>query len=188
MFRRAQWAVMGIVLLCGPARGESYPRNWAAPAPMKNCADVVGLYQGSGEEAGEPTSALSLYSMLTPEPQTSEEGAKNAKTSALIDRVEIASDGPAALVLHFRGATGEIATLSYPARECGTEGAVIDTYSGETRGRDNPLTSREHETMTLGKAADGALIVLRHEHNSILFSPIGASSSTWVRYPALKPD
>jgi hypothetical protein len=185
MLRRALLAMTASLALCGCAN-QPYPQDWAAPVRTAGCAAVTGLYGGKGRE-----SAGQLYLLLGPVSESSQDDMKRIATVSAIDRVEIASDGPKTLVLHFRDATQEIATLRYPDAECGSDGVTVVYYAGMTRGRTNPLAGVEHDTATLSKAADGALIVRRHETDAglvYMFLPVGMSDSSWSRYPAFKPD
>jgi hypothetical protein len=184
MLRRALLATAAL-LLCGCA-SQPYPQDWAAPVRTTGCAAVTGLYGGNREE-----SAGVLYLTLVPEPDSSKEEEERHTTSAKIDRVEIAANGPKSLVLHFRDATQEIATLRYPDAECGSDGVTVTYYGGMTYGRTNPVAGYERDTATLSKAADGALIMRRHESAAglvYMFLPIAASDSRWSRYPAFGPD
>ena len=182
---RARWAVTAALLLCGCVEsGESYPGNWAAPVRLASCADVAGLYRGTGERAGEPGSAVQLYLMLIPETEIREQNEARIRTGAAIDRIEIAIDRPNALVVRFRDATRVIATMDYPAQACGPDGVVVETYSGDARDNQNPLLGHQHEMLTLSKAADGALLVRRSEHTAGSFVPVSVSNSDWTRFPA----
>jgi hypothetical protein len=177
--------VAAALLLCGCVEtGDPYPANWAQPVRLESCAGVSGLYRSAGELGGEPGSALKLYLMLAPDPGTNEGNANNVRTSAAIDRVEIASEEPKMLVFRFRDATQVMATLRFSALECAPEGVGIGTYSGDSRGRANPMTGPEHETLTLGKTADGALLVKRREQTAGSLVPVSVSSSDWIRFPA----
>jgi hypothetical protein len=181
MVRRTLLAMAGCLVLCGCVDDKPYPADWAAPVKAEGCANVAGLYRSRSEGSD-------LYQTLLPDATTPADAGKMSKISATFDRVEIASDGPKALVARFGDATGVLETLHLSERECGREGVIIVVYSGMTSEQGNPIVGYERQAVTLNKAADGALIARRSESDTgmvYMFLPVSAGGSHWERFPAI---
>jgi hypothetical protein len=107
------------------------------------------------------------------------------------DRVEITSEATGTLTLRFLNNKEVLATRRLSEAEgtlhCGKDGVVIDSYSGRTRGRGNPIVGYEYSNVSIGKATDGALIVKKTDGEgglAFMIVPAGGSQTRWARFPA----
>ncbi|WP_089229562.1 hypothetical protein [Tistlia consotensis] len=172
------------LLVLGAASGctrPNYPSAWTAlDRPSEDCSRLQGRYLDAGER-DDGAAAPSLSLLLT----------DREREDPAVDVVEIAVEpGPSLHVTAYREGR-PVAEGHYSAAaetlDCAADGAVLEDYSGMSRGRGNPIAGYEGERKALHRAVDGSLVVERAwtTVGMIYFMfPIGGSERSWWRYPA----
>ena len=172
-------ALLALCLL-GACSRPPYPADRAERgATRADCSHLEGRYSDAGwDHDGSPAEALSWLlterTRETPEPESVE---IRVEPGPRLTAVALSQGQPVAQ-RSYSASTADLA--------CSENGAVLEDYSGMTRGKTNAVVGYEGARTALFRDADGSLVV-EQSGTSVgmvfLVIPIGVSGRTWSRFP-----